>query len=94
MAGAVGKLRGAVASGSFYQRMSRLVTMSGGKIEDKIFVTKPGCLLLAKTELNTTAASPQANAVRDLFSSFHSKLQLTHFDVRSFVNGALLSLGS
>lgn len=41
----------------FQGRMRQLVLKSGGAIEDDLFVTKPGCLLLARSEL-TPAAAP------------------------------------
>jgi len=49
----------------FAKRMQQLVQLSGGVVEDGLFVTRPGCLLLAKTEL------ANSKSVTSLLDSFH-----------------------
>jgi hypothetical protein len=80
---------------AFGRRMTDLIRLSGGTIEDGLFVTRPGCLLLAKTQLNPHSSVStlfdsvlidRARPPYEQFAEFNSRL--TYLSFRSKAGGS------
>ncbi len=73
-----------IRSNKYARKMRALIESTGGVIEDDLFVVKPGCVIIARTELTT--------ATRNIFDHLNIDTQRPEYEQLAEFNGRLTYL--